>query len=117
MLVLDQLIPSRPIMDFYTKKPPFDLPPSASRRLLFPRSHRLIVTTSSGVYSWDADGILLLFRSGSGGIVAATKANNDSLAVADGRVVVLHDVKKGMHKRSYKLKGSDVGKLQSVTAR
>ena len=78
--------------------------------LAFPNSHHLTVTTAGGVYTWDADGATLLFRSGSQGIVAARKANNGSgiLAVADGSVVVLHDTTKGMHKRSYKLRGSDV---------
>lgn len=79
----------------------------------FPKDHHLIVTTVRGVYSWDADGITLLFRSGSGGIMAAKKATNDSniLAVADGQVVILHDLKRGMQKRSYRLKGSDVGSV------
>ena len=74
----------------------------------FPRDHYLLVTTSVGVYSWGFDGVTLLFRSSSGGIVAARKASN-MLAIADGQVVILHDLDKGLQKRSYKLKGSDVG--------
>ena len=79
----------------------------------FPSTHQLVITTTKGVYSWDDGGIAILFRSGSGGIVAARKANDGSgmLAVADGRVVVLHDLNRGMHKRSYRLRGSDVSFL------
>ncbi|KAA6410680.1 MAG: hypothetical protein FRX48_06103 [Lasallia pustulata] len=74
----------------------------------FPRSHHLVVTTTKGVYTWGRHGLTEIFRSGSGGIVAAKKAQNGSslLAVADSQVVVLHDIEKGMQK-SYKLKGSD----------
>ncbi|KAL8792273.1 MAG: hypothetical protein Q9195_005152 [Heterodermia aff. obscurata] len=79
----------------------------------FPRDHHLLVTTSVGVYSWDSDGVTRLFRSGSGAIVAARKARN-VLAIADGQVVILHDIDKGLQKRSYRLKGSDgqIGLLQ-----
>ena len=76
----------------------------------FPRGHYLLITTSLGVYSWGSDGVTLLFRSGSRGIIAAKKASN-MLAIADGQVVILHDIDKGLQKRSYKLKGSDVGTL------
>ncbi|KAI4124971.1 MAG: hypothetical protein LQ347_005529, partial [Umbilicaria vellea] len=74
----------------------------------FPLAHYLVVTTTRGVYTWDRNGVTEIFRSGSGGIVAAKKAHNGSslLAVADSQVVVLHDTEKGMQK-SYKLKGSD----------
>ena len=50
-----------------------------------------------------------IFRSGSGGIVAAKKTADGAglLAVADSEVVLLHDIKKGMQK-SYRLKGTDV---------
>ena len=78
----------------------------------FPRGHYLLVTTSAGVYSWRSDGVTLVFRSDSGGIVAARKASN-MLAIADGQVVILHDINKGLQKRSYRLKGSDVGTLRS----
>ena len=91
-------------------KPPLSLPQNLHRSPSFPRSHHLIVTTTRGVYSWDLDGITLLFRSGSAGIVAAKRATNGSniLAVADGQVVILYDPEKGVQKRSYRLKGSDV---------
>lgn len=78
----------------------------------FPRGRYLLVTTSAGVYSWRSDGVTLVFRSDSGGIVAARKAGN-MLAIADGQVVILHDINKGLQKRSYRLKGSDVGTLRS----
>lgn len=93
------------------KKKPLPLLPveTPSIELLFPRSHHLVITTTRGVYTWGRNGVNEIFRSGSGGIVAAKKAQNGSslLAVADSQVVVLHDTKKGMQK-SYKLKGSDV---------
>ena len=75
----------------------------------FPSEYQLIVTTSQGVFAWDMLGVTELFRSGSGGIVAAKKLTNDrpSLAVADSQVVILHDAEKGMQK-SYRLKGSEV---------
>ena len=75
----------------------------------FPVAHRLIVTTTQGVYTWGAAGIVEMFHSGSGGIVAAKKLGPDQgrLAIADSQVVVLHDVHKDMQ-RSYRLKGSEV---------
>jgi hypothetical protein len=78
-------------------------------RLAFPPSDHLIITTRSNVYSWSSSGLTDLFRSGSGGIVAAEKAADGSgmLAVADSQVVVLHDVRRAMEK-SYRLKGGDV---------
>ena len=82
------------------------------KRVFFPPTHRLIVTTTRGVYAWDMDGVTELFRSGSEGIVAARKLSGtgEMLAVADSQVVVLHDMKKGMQK-SYRLKGSEVCSL------
>ncbi|KAI9808817.1 MAG: hypothetical protein M1827_007192 [Pycnora praestabilis] len=76
--------------------------------LLFPRSHHLIVTSKTNVYSWNASRVTEIFRSGSKGIVAAKNARDGSriLAVADSQVVVLHDAKRGMDK-SYRLKGAD----------
>lgn len=78
-----------------------------------PNRH-LIVTTTRGVFTWGNNGVNEIFRSGSGGIVAARRAKNGSslLAVADSHVVVLHDTRKGMQK-SYKLRGSDVGQYIS----
>ena len=90
--------------------PTVQLDEETDRSPSFPRGHYLLVTTSVGVYSWGSDGVTLLFRSGSGGIVAARKASN-MLAIADGQVVILHNVDKELQKRSYKLKGSDVGTL------
>lgn len=75
----------------------------------FPPSQQLIVTTTSGVFVWDMNGLTEIFRSGSEGIVAAKKVGTDNgvLAVADSQVVVLHNIEKGMQ-RSYRLKGSEV---------
>lgn len=74
----------------------------------FPPEHRLIITTTKGVYTWDAQGVTQIFRSGSEGIVAATRVTSSSemLAVADSQVVVLHEI--GGGKKSYRLKGSEV---------
>ncbi|MCJ1285958.1 hypothetical protein MMC26_005300 [Xylographa opegraphella] len=79
-----------------------------------PITHQVVVTSTRGVYSWTNAGVTELFRSGSGGIVAATKASDDKdlIAVADRQVVILHDVKKGMH-QSYRLKGAD-GRLRTL---
>ena len=74
----------------------------------FPSGYYLAATTTAGVYSWDGTGIKSLFRSDSRGIIASRKASN-ILAVADGRVVILHDVDKGLPRRSYRLKARDVG--------
>lgn len=75
----------------------------------FPDSHHLIITTSKGVFIWDREGILPVFQSETGGIVASRKTANDSelLAVADSQVVLLHDMNRG-DKKTYKLRGSDV---------
>lgn len=81
----------------------------------FPQCHQLIVTTSTGAFSWDRHGIIDLFRSDSGGVVAAKKAGN-ILAIADGRVVILHDIDKGSQKRSYRLKAPDVGRPDLCSA-
>lgn len=95
--------------------------PPRRKSLLFPKeksnhdmlnvttNRHLIVTTTRGVFTWGNNGIIQIFHSGSGGIVAARRARNGSslLAVADSQVVVLHDTRKGMPK-SYKLRGSDV---------
>ncbi|MCJ1391014.1 hypothetical protein MMC18_003875 [Xylographa bjoerkii] len=77
-----------------------------------PTTHQVVVTSTRGVYSWTSVGVNELFRSGSDGIVAAAKASDDKdlIAVADRQVVILHDVKKGMH-QSYRLKGAD-GRLR-----
>ena len=90
--------------------PTVQLAEETDRSPSFPRGYYLLVTTSVGVYSWGSDGVTLLFRSGSAGIVAARKASN-MLAIADGQVVILHNIDKGLQKRSYKLKSSDVGTL------
>ena len=75
----------------------------------FPKSYQLIITTTKGVYAWDASGIKEIFRSNSAGIVAARKLSGESeiLAVADSQVVILHDLGQGLQ-RSYRLKGSEV---------
>lgn len=77
--------------------------------LAFPQDHRLIVTTSQGVYTWDLNGVTEIFHSSSKGIVAAKRLASDGkmLAVADSQVVVLHDFE-GETQKSYRLKGSEV---------
>ncbi|KAL2038281.1 hypothetical protein N7G274_008930 [Stereocaulon virgatum] len=74
----------------------------------FPAQHHLVVTTTRGVYTWDAHGVTEIFRSGSEGIVAAKRftSGSEMLAVADSHVVVLHEFKSGLQ-RSYRLKGSE----------
>lgn len=74
----------------------------------FPPKHRLIVTTTKGVYTWDTQGITQIFHSRSEGIVAAKRvaSGSEMLAVADSQVVVLHEINGG--KKSYRLKGSEV---------
>ena len=75
----------------------------------FPPLHRLIITTTKGVYIWDVYGVTEIFRSGSEGIVAAKRIaiGRGMLAVADSQVVVLHEFDGGLQK-SYRLKGSEV---------
>ena len=84
----------------------------------FPKSHQLVVTTASGVYSWSRDGVTEVFKSESDGIVAAkwTASNKDMLAVADSRVVVLHDVRNGQRQHSYTLKRKEVRRGKAPTA-
>ena len=79
----------------------------------FPPQHRLIITTTKGVYIWDVYGLTEVFQSGSKGIVAAKRvaSGGEMLAVADSEVVILHEFNGGLQK-SYRLKGSEV----SVTA-
>ena len=75
----------------------------------FPTHHQLIVTTKRTVSLWQGPKAIELFHSGSGGIVAAKRLEEDSnmIAVADSQVVVLHDVRRKKQK-SYRLKGSEV---------
>lgn len=72
-----------------------------------PVQYQLTVSTSKRVCTWDRDGIIDIFRSGSKGIVAARRAANGLLAVADSQIVLLHDTKQATPK-SYRLKGPDV---------
>ncbi|KAL8666634.1 MAG: hypothetical protein Q9168_007430, partial [Polycauliona sp. 1 TL-2023] len=74
----------------------------------FLRTHHLVITTAQGVYTCGSHGITEIFRSGSKGIVAAKRASTGSgiLAVADDHLVILHDVRKGMHS-SYRLRSAD----------
>lgn len=99
----------------FQNKPALNLADELDRSPSFPKGCHLIVTTSTGVYSWDSHGVAPLFRSQTRGIIAATKAGS-MLAIADGRVVILHDVDKGMQKRNYRLKHSDVGVLSLFRA-
>ena len=75
----------------------------------FPSQHRLVITTTKGVYIWDVYGVTEIFRSGSEGIVAAKRvaSGGEMLAVADREVVILHEFNGGLQK-SYRLKGSEV---------
>lgn len=75
----------------------------------FPPQHRLVITTTKGVYIWDVYGLTEIFRSGSKGIVAAKRvaSGGEMLAVADSEVVILHEFHGGLQK-SYRLKGSEV---------
>ena len=75
----------------------------------FPPQHRLVITTTKGVYIWDVYGVTEIFRSGSEGIVAAKRvaSGGEMLAVADSEVVILHEFNGGLQK-SYRLKGSEV---------
>ena len=97
--------PRRKSLLFTREKSNHDLP-------VVPTFRHLIVTTTKGVFTWGSHGVVEIFHSGSGGIIAARKARNGSslLAVADSQVVVLHDTRKGMQK-SYKLRGTDVGSI------
>ncbi|KAI9681998.1 MAG: hypothetical protein M1817_000052 [Caeruleum heppii] len=81
----------------------------------FPDAHILVVTTVHGVFAWQAGKVSNIFRSGSGGIVAAKQLPDGSgtLAVADSEVVILHDTTRKTA-RSYRLKrkGDHVRLLQ-----
>ena len=76
---------------------------------VFPEHHHILVTTKRGVYTWGSHAITEIFRSVSEGIITAKQAKNSSglLAIADDRMVLLHDVRKGLQD-SYALKSSDV---------
>lgn len=76
----------------------------------FPIYHQLVVTTERGIFVWTRDSFKEIFRSSTGGIVAAKKLSHSSnlLAVADSQIVVLHDINRGQQ-HSHKLKGSEVG--------
>ncbi|KAL8744387.1 MAG: hypothetical protein Q9190_003361 [Brigantiaea leucoxantha] len=75
---------------------------------VFPEHHHILVTTKRGVYTWGSHAITEIFRSVSEGIITAKQAKNSSglLAIADDRMVLLHDVRKGLQD-SYALKSSD----------
>ena len=83
--------------------------PSEQGVVAFPPQHRLVITTTKGVYIWDVHGLTEVFRSGSKGIVAAKRvaSGGEMLAVADSEVVILHEFNGGLQK-SYRLKGSEV---------
>ena len=83
--------------------------PSEQSVFAFPPQHRLVITTTKGVYIWDVYGLTEVFQSGSKGIVAAKRiaSGGEMLAVADSEVVILHDFNGGLQK-SYRLKGSEV---------
>ena len=77
-------------------------------RCAVPPDHHLLITTPSGLYAWDSNGLHKIFKSSKGGILAAkvSKDGNQVLAVADSQVVVLHDCKRG-REESWGLNGSD----------
>ncbi|KAI4146827.1 MAG: hypothetical protein LQ340_005799, partial [Diploschistes diacapsis] len=77
-----------------------------------PSTHHLVVTTTKGVYTWNAHGIAVLFTSPSVGIVAAKKiqGTKDLLAVADSQLVILHDYYEG-NQRIYRLRREDQGQV------
>ena len=83
--------------------------PSEQGPFAFPPQHRLVITTTKGVYIWDVYGVTEIFRSGSEGIVAAKQvaSGSEMLAVADSEVVILYEFNGGLQK-SYRLKGSEV---------
>jgi hypothetical protein len=78
-------------------------------QFIFPTDQHLVITTEQHVLSYDSNGPNKIFKSGSGGILAAkeTRDGSGTLAIADSQVVVLHQVEHGME-RSYRLKGTDV---------
>jgi hypothetical protein len=80
-----------------------------------PSDHHLVITTEQHVLSYDSDGLNRIFKSGSGGILAAkeTRDGSGTLAIADSQVVVLHQVERGME-RSYRLKGTDVSGHRNI---
>lgn len=75
----------------------------------FPAGHHLVITTSSGIYSWDSSGTHQIFSSSKKGILAAKEAKDGSqmLAVADKHNVVLHDCKRERDE-SWGLSGDEV---------
>ncbi len=95
-----------------TRHVPRDQPspesPRQSRHFAFPSNSHLLVTTASRIYAWDSRRVHTIFKSSKSSIVAAREAKDGSgiLAVADKRVVVLHDTKRGQE-RSWGLKGND----------
>ncbi|KAK5999838.1 hypothetical protein QM012_004926 [Aureobasidium pullulans] len=82
--------------------------PASRPTFRFPTNSHLIITTSTGIFSWDRDGVKKLFSSSKKGILAAREAKDGSqvLAVADEHVVVLHDCKRG-REESWGLSGSE----------
>src|SRR6266516_4709346 len=78
--------------------------------MTIPISRSLIVTTASNIYALSNNGAAAIFSSETSGIVAAKKSN-DTLAIADGQVVVLRDIKRGME-RSHKLKSGPPHMIQ-----
>ena len=85
-------------------------------------SHQLIVTTTRGVYTWSRGAVTTLFRSGSGGVIAAKRtttpggdhevgaAGAEMLAIADSQILLLHRIDQGMQ-HSYRLRGKHVSSV------
>src|ERR1700761_8097282 len=73
----------------------------------FPVEHHLLITTEQNVCCWSKKGLTAIFKSNSGGILAAREGKGGRLALADSQNVLIHDVGRGMD-RSYRLKGTEV---------
>lgn len=83
-----------------SKQQPLPISQESQAAFTFPSSNHLLITTASEVFAWDSTGVHTIFKSSKHGIVAVKEAKDGSgvLAVADKRVVVLHDTKHGQEK-------------------
>ena len=69
---------------------------SSQNQFRFPASHHLVITTAESVLQLSKKGVLPLLNSPSGGILAVREAKNGSgnIALADGQIVIVQNVKK-----------------------
>jgi hypothetical protein len=74
-----------------------------------PSNAHLLITTPKHIYTWDREGLHVVFTSTKNGIVAAKEANNGSgvMAVASQHVVVMHDPRRN-REDSWGLNANDV---------